>query len=247
MRINREGCRARVDFRTSDPTLDLIALRIIWKKDRRLWLDFAKRFPIFTTLSVWEDEACQSLIRKVYDDRRQEFLQARQFFNGWWSEIEDRWFSFLLEVFESDSANNNMTFFADIGIAPISPRDLDKERFLIPFYVSKSGVKRICAHETSHFFFYRKVKEINFTVQPDERHLWLISEIFVPLLFSDHRSVSILGQMPQDSYICKQSLIERCQRIYQEELERETGVKNLLKRLLQVKIVAEELNQEFFD
>lgn len=245
MCINKECYGMKIDFRIGDSTLDLVALRIIWNKDRGLWRDFTKRFPIFTAIRDWKDKPVRVLIRDVYNDRRQEFLRAKQFFGEWWSESKGRWFSFLTEVFELSDINNDITFSADIGIAPISPRDLSQERFLIPFYISKTGVKRICAHETSHFFFYRKIKEINFVVQPGECHLWLISEVFVPLLFGDHRSMAILGQMSQESYICKQSLIERYRQIYQEGLERKTNIQELLERLLQVEVKTEELNQEF--
>jgi hypothetical protein len=244
MRISEESNGIKVDFRIGDPDLDLVALRIIWNKDKKLWRDFVKRFSVFATMGDWEDKVGRVLIWEVYDDKQQELLQAKQTFKEWWSESESRWFSFLAEVFESTGVSN-ITFFADIGIAPISPRDLNQERFLIPFYVSKAGVKRICAHETSHFFFYRKIKEIDFAVQPDEHHLWLISEVFVPLLFGDYRAVDILGQMPQDSYICKHSLIEKCRQVYQEGLERRINIQELLERLLRIEIKTEELNKEF--
>ena len=246
MHINKESYGIEVDFRIGNPTLDLVALRIIWDKDKKLWQDFAKRFQIFTIIRDWEDKVGRTLIQEVYDSRQQDFLQAKQIFKEWWSENENRWFSFLAEVFELNGMDNNIIFSADIGIAPISPRDLSQERFLVPFYAPKTGVKRICAHETSHFFFYRKIKEINFAAQPNRRHLWLISEVFVPLLFGDPRSIGILGQMPQDSYVCEQSLIEKCRQIYREGLERKINTQKLLERLLQVEIKTEELNKKFF-
>lgn len=119
-------------------------------------------------------------------------------------------------------------------------------KFLVPLTAKSRDVLRIYAHETSHFFFYRRTKEISFAVRLDEKHLWLASEVLVPLLFSDPRSVDILGKMPQSSYICKPSLIERCRGIYQKRLEEEISSTELIECFLRVEIKAEGLNSKFF-
>lgn len=158
--------------------------------------------------------------------------------------VEDHWYLLLEDVFEI-KIRGKVCFNAHIGISPIFPRDINNESFLLPLYASRRDVLRICAHETSHFFFYRRIKEINFTVQPNEEHLWLISEVLVPLLFCDSRSVNILGKMPQGSYICKQSFIERCRGVYQERLENKISSAELIECLLHIEIKTEELNPKF--
>ncbi len=203
-----------------------------------------KRYPIFDSIQGWNSRKIERLLKQIYLKSQSELLRAQQNFRTWWSAVEDQWYLLLEGLFEI-KIKEEVCFNAYIGISPIFPRDIINESFLVPLSAGFRDVLRICAHETSHFFFYRWVKEINFVVRPDEKHLWLISEVLVPLLFRDPRSVDILGKMPQGSYICEPSLIERCRGIYQERLERKIGSEELIKRLLQVEIKAGELNSKF--
>lgn len=237
----------RVRFHINEPELDIIALKIVWEMDRKLWENYVlKKFPIFNSIQAWDTKRIVMLLRQVYLDRQRELFQAQQNFVSYWSAVENRWYLFLEHIFEL-KIEKKAYFDAYIGIAPIFPRDLEVESFLVPLSSHPQDILKICAHETSHFFFYRKVKEINFVVQPDASHLWIVSELLVPLLFSDHRVIANLGQMPQSSYICQQSLIERCRKIYQKRLKEKINAENLIKQLLQVKIKAGELNEKFFN
>lgn len=235
----------RTQFCINDPKLDIIALKIVWEKDQKLWQSLiVKKYPIFDSIQRWNSGRIRKLLERIYLDNQLELLWAQQNFRSWWSAVEDRWYLFLGDFFEL-KVEKEVYFKAYIGISPIFPRDLNDESFLVPLSARPRDVLRICAHEISHFFFYRKIKEMNFAVQPDEHHLWLISEVLVPLLFSDLRSINILGQMPPDSYLCKQSLIERCRVIYQERSKEKISSAELIERLLQVEIRAGELNPKF--
>jgi len=239
-----------INFRLDKPRLDIIALRIILEKDDKLWNNFIlKQYPQLATIKKIKpyilNKTFTREVKKIYNNRQNQLVDAQYKFSKWWFPIEKRWFSFLKEIFELNNITANNVFTAYIGISPIFPRDIENETFLLPFYINRKKLLRLCAHETSHFFFYRKIKEINFAVQPDERHLWLISELLVSLLFSDPRSIGILGQMSQSSYICKQSLIERCREIYQRRLGREITIQELLEHLLQVEIKRGEVNEKF--
>ena len=236
----------RTQFYINDPKLDTIALKIVWERDQRLWKNFVEKYPIFVSIQRWSSRKIRKLLEQIYLDNQSELLRAQRNFRDWWSTVEDRWYLFLGDIFEL-KMEEGVCFKAYIGISPIFPRDIKDESFLVPLCANRQEVLRICAHETSHFFFYRKIKEASFALQPDKRRLWIISELFVPLLFSDHRAISILGQIPQGSYICKQTLIERCRGIYQERLEGKISGAELIERLLQVEIKDEELNTKFFD
>lgn len=235
----------RTRFYINDPKLDTIALKIIWERDQKLWQNFVvKRYPLFNSIQRWNSRKIGRLLKQIYLKNQSELLQAQQNFITWWSAVEDRWYLFLGEIFEI-KIKREVCFNAHIGISPIFPRDINDESFLILLFASRQDVLRICAHETSHFFFYRRIKEINFAVQPGKQRLWLTSEVLVPLLFRDPHSINILGKMPQDSYICKPSLIERCCGIYQERLEGKISSAELIERLLQAEIKTEELNPGF--
>jgi hypothetical protein len=236
----------RTQFYINDPKLDTIALKIVWERDQRLWKNFVvEKYPIFGSIQRWDSRKIRKLLEQIYLDNQSELLRAQRNFRNWWSTVEDRWYLFLTDLFEL-KMRKGISFKACIGIAPIFPRDIKNESFLVPLCANHQEVLIICAHEISHFFFYRKIKEASFALQPDKRRLWVISELLVPLLFGDHQAISILGQMPQDSYICKETLIERCWRIYQERLEGKISGAELIGRLLQVEIKDEELNTKFF-
>lgn len=232
----------RTHFYINNPKLDTIALEIIWEKDQRLWQNFVvKRYPLFDSIQRWDSPKIGKLLKQIYLKNQSVLLHAQQDFRTWWGAIENRWYLFLEDLFEV-RAMKEVYFRAYIGVSPIFPRDINNESFLVPLTAGVRDVLSICAHEISHFFFYRRIKEINFAVQPNEQHLWVVSEVLVPLLFRDPRSVNILGKMPQGSYICKKPLIERCHRVYQERLEGKIGGAELIERLLQVEIRAGELN-----
>lgn len=236
----------QTQFYINDPKLDAIAFKIIWERDQKLWQNFVvKRYPVFDLVQKWNSRKIKKLLKQIYLDNQVKLFQTQKDFKRWWGAVENRWYLFLEDLFEL-KLKEGAYFKAYIGVSPISPRDINNESFLVPLTCQPQDVLRICAHEISHFFFYRKVKEINFAVQPDKQLLWLVSELLVPLLFSDPRSIDILGKMPQGSYICKQSLIERCSGIYQERLKGKIGSAELIERLLQVGIKAGELNPKFF-
>lgn len=232
-------------FYINNPRLDTIALKIIWERDQRLWKKYvAKEYPIFDSIRTWDSGRVRELLAQTYLDNRSRLSQARLDFRAWWNVVENRWYMFLRDFLEL-KIGGEVCFKAHIGISPISPRDVEDESFLVPLYINRQKVLRICAHETSHFFFYRKAREIDFAVQPDAHHLWLVSEVLVPLLFGDQRSINIIGQMPVDSYLCKRSLIERCGGIYEARLEKRINSEEFINRLLRVKIGNGELNARF--
>lgn len=236
----------RTQFYINDPKLDTIALKIVWERDQKLWKNYVvKRYLALNSIQIWNPRRTKKLLEQIYLDNQLELFRAQQNFRTWWNTVEDYWHLFLRDIFELN-IREETCFNAYIGISPIFPRDIKNESFLVSLCANRQDVLRICAHETSHFFFYRKIKESSFAVQLDERCLWVISELFVPLLFSDHRAISILGQMPQGSYICKQSLIKRCRRIYQKRLEGKISTRELIEHLLKIEIKAGELNTEFF-
>ncbi|MBP6989701.1 hypothetical protein KBB48_02925 [Candidatus Shapirobacteria bacterium] len=236
----------RTQFFINDPKLDIIALKIVWERDQKLWQNFVvKRYPVFDLIQEWNFKKIRTLLKQIYLDNQVELLQAQQNFRTWWGAVENSWCLFLEDFFEL-RIMKGVCFMAYIGISPIFPRDINSESFLVPLTAKSRDVLRICAHETSHFFFYRRAKEINFAVQPNEQHLWLTSEVLVPLLFSNPRSIDILGKMSQGSYVCTQSLVERCRKIYQERLEGKISSEELIRCLLQTEIKAGELNFKFF-
>ena len=236
----------RTRFYINNPELDAVALKIVWERDQRLWKKHVvKKYPIFDSVQIWNSRRVKKLLARIYLDHQSSLSQAQLDFRIWWHAVESRWYAFLRDFFELE-ISGKVCFKVYIGVSPIFPRDIKNESFLVSLHVNRQKALRICAHETSHFFFYRKIREINFVVQPNTHHVWVISEILVPLLFNDQRSIDIIGQMPIDSYLCKQSLIEKCDEIYRARLEGRINSEEFIHRLLRVKIKNGELNAKFF-
>lgn len=237
----------RTKFHINETRLDSIALEIVWERDKELWREeVVRKYPVFGSMQIWNFEEARKILEQIYVDRQNELLQAQQRFASWWSGIEIDWYPFLTDIFDLKN-EEDIYYNAHIGIAPIFPRDIEEGSFLVPLYADRQDILRISAHETSHFVFYPKLKEVNFTDSPSEKHIWIISEILVPLLFGDKRAIAILGQMPQSSYMCKQSLIEKYREIYLERAEGKTSAEEFIKCLFEVKIKNEELDPKYFD
>lgn len=181
---------------------------------------------------------------RIYMDHQDGLLKAQNDIVAQWGEIEADWYLFLMDIFESE-VEDQACFHGYIGIAPIYPRDIERGSFLVPYDAGIQEMRKIIAHETSHFIFYRKVGELGLMDASTERLIWLMSEIMVPLLFGDKRAISIIGHMPQSSYVCTQSLIERCREAYQKRADEEIGVKKMIKMLMRVEIREGELNKKY--
>lgn len=237
----------RTKFHINETRLDSIALEIVWERDKELWREeVIRKYPAFGSMQIWNSEEVKEILRHIYFDRQNELLQAQQRFASWWSGIEIDWYLLLTDIFDLKN-EEDICYNAHIGIAPIFPRDIEERSFLVSLYADRQDVLRISAHEISHFAFYRKLKGVNFADSFSEKHIWIISEILVPLLFGDKRAIAILGQMPQSSYMCKQSLIEKYREIYLERSERKTSAEEFIKRLFEVKIKNEELDPKYLD
>lgn len=77
----RASMSPRVIFGVNGLCLELIALEIIWKNNRSLWKTFLLQyFPVFSEVKNWNTKTIESLVARVYEERKDEIAQASQLF-----------------------------------------------------------------------------------------------------------------------------------------------------------------------
>jgi len=83
------------------------------------------------------------------------------------------------------------------AVCPISPRFIETNTFMVTYFYEKDTIFKICAHEMSHFLYFKKLKQIYPEEQIDTEYPskdWLLSEIITPLLINDNAIQQYIGQ-----------------------------------------------------
>jgi hypothetical protein len=237
-----------ISFVVGETELDVIALNILWFKDRNSWSILSKKYSAFLDLKHWDENKVENILQAVYRQYVTELTHAQRKFVTVWDDIQDYWFKFLNDFFNFENGLPNTIFRAHLGISPVFPRKIKKEMFLINFGASDREVKIICAHETSHFYFYRKtiewIKKSRIFQDDivDSKLAWLLSEILVPLLLNDKKVYCIFGNIPLKSYACKTSLIKKYTVLYERRAKKEISIENFLEYFFQLPIYEEDVN-----
>jgi len=236
-------------FIADEPDMDIIALKIIWERDRELWNVFAKRFPVFCQVDVWNEEKVGSILKEIYPSIRRQLNDSRSNFEIWWRELEKDVYCFFNDFFQAKSFFQKDNFYAAIGIAPISPRDIAQKRFLVQYYLNKKELLTKCIHEISHFYFYKKIEEFNIALGGlgllDDKQLWILSELIVPFLLRDKRFATLLGEVTLSSYVCKPVLLEKVKPIYEKRLLDIINIEDFFLELARMEIKKDELNAKY--
>lgn len=225
--------------------LGSIALEIIKDKDSELWNKIIKDYPELAELPASNRRQLAQALTKIKKRLRPEFNLAANKFEIWWTEISCELEQFF-EKFFCLQTSEPKNFSAAIGIGPIYPRDLKTESFLLPYFADKIDFTRISIHEISHFYFYRKVKELADKIDlPSAHHLWIISEVLVPSLLNSLELKALSGGVPYSCYAANDSLVQNCAQIYDYFWKQEKNADLFWQELLNLKISAEDLNPKY--
>jgi hypothetical protein len=253
MKASTDIKNPKLSFSFGKTELDIVALKILWFKDQSLWKELSQKYPAFFNVRQWDQEKVGRILESIYQEQSKELSLAREKFHLSWDKIQEDWFSFLNSFFNFESGLPDAFFRAYLGVSPISPRKISEESFLVNFEKSEREMRITCAHETSHFYFYRGLAEwLNKTRKCSDRiigsnHVWLLSEILVPLLFNDEASICLLGRTPLESYVCKPSLIKKFMAFYERKKGGKIGIEDFFNEILQFSIDKDELNLKFLE
>ena len=117
------------------------------------------------------------------------------------------------------------------AICPVCPRFIESNTFLVTYFYNKGAILRICAHEMSHFIYFKKIRqlitdEIIETEYPSKD--WLLSEIITPLIINSDELQKYLSQ--QDEFFASSKIknIDRTQERIKSEFDRRKNFDDLI-------------------
>lgn len=82
-------------------------------------------------------------------------------YNSLWEKYNDKYFETLSLYLNVKWPNNITEIIAKVGLLPVCPRYLDNFSFSIDIDCNDITLLEICAHETLHFLWFEKWKQIH--------------------------------------------------------------------------------------
>lgn len=138
---------------------------------------------------------CKKLVDFIYKNKIEELKEAQNYLLS----KED-----LLKKIAEQLANIIGTNWEGINkiditpaICPVCPRFIESNSFLVTYFYNKDAIIRICAHEMSHFIYFKKLKQLLPNENIDTEYPsndWLLSEIITPLLVNSDKLQKYLNQ-----------------------------------------------------
>lgn len=116
-----------------------------------------------------------------------------------WKRVEKDFFVILSEIIQIKWPENRKIITAEISINPICPRFLDDWSFSIFCNYKKiSHAMETIMHETCHFLYFEKWKELYPEMNNEKFESpnieWHLSEIIAPIILNDNRVQKLLKQ-----------------------------------------------------
>ena len=136
-------------------------------------------------------EEIYNLIEKIvslnYLKRKKEIIQKVHEYNKVWNHYNNKYFKELCNYLNTTFPENIKTINAYVGLIPVFPRYLDEFSFAISPDVTKKKVIETCAHETCHFLWFTKWKNLYPNCNKEEFEspylIWKYSEMVIdPIL-----------------------------------------------------------------
>ncbi|MGC9218309.1 MAG: hypothetical protein ACP5G8_02755 [Athalassotoga sp.] len=161
----------------------------------------------------------KDIVDSIYQNYHEELEESIRNFEGCWKEVEPQFIRTLSNVFGLEKSDLKRNFVCFVGINPICPRNIKYGTFSVPFYIKCSTLKKVVAHELTHFLYFMKISQIehqnintkNFDKSSFE---WLMSEIIAPIVLNDVRIHEIIGKTPIYSYVCSKDMSEQIYNLY---------------------------------
>lgn len=224
---------------SSYSSLSSIALQLTKDHNEDLWKYLADHHPEIAGMASFAKNDFSRTMKNIRSRLREEFILAANQFRMWWPTSQNT-ISEFFEIFFALKNPEQRTFYASLGISTICPRDTTKGTFIIPYLANKPEFFRICSHEISHFYFFKKMKELSREIAiPPEKDIWIISEVLVPCLLNSDRLVEFSEKVPYQCYAASNHLVEMCRQIYVDYWENQRNQRLFWQKLLQLRVTQE--------
>lgn len=199
-----------------------------------------KYFPMLAGL---ENSSKEEVYKKIEEVVTHYYLKSKDRidnevnkYNNWWIDYNDEYFAKLSDYFNIEFPDEIKLIEAEVGLIPVFPRYLDTYSFAIGVGVDEDKLIETCAHETLHFLWFRKWKELYPDTKREEYEspyfVWKYSEIVEdPILnnkpFSDMFKFEehVYDSFYELSYEGKK-VIEVLRDIYKKDIPIEEKIKN---------------------
>jgi hypothetical protein len=167
--------------------------RIIKRFLRHRWKESIIKF--YPELNNVAPENFDAAIVDIRAKRSAEIDASINRFQPAWKKIEEDCFGVLEEIVGTEWPADRQ-IEAAVSINPINPRFLDDWAFSIFYGLEIEQARRVIAHESLHFLYFKKWAEIHPETPRknyEDPHIeWLLSELAAPLVLNDPRMQNIL-------------------------------------------------------
>lgn len=150
-------------------------------------------FEFYPFLKSKED--VEKLAKYLYKNKIDEILHTKRYLE---SRQDD------LKIIAKHLANLTKTDWQGIEnitiiptVSPVCPRFIETNSFMVTYFYNKNAILRICAHEMSHFVYFKKLHLLFPSEDIDTEYPskdWLLSEIVAPLLINSKEIQKIIKQ-----------------------------------------------------
>lgn len=125
-----------------------------------------KYFPqlanLNTNLSRNESyKVIEEIVTNDYNKYKDRIKSETERYNALWGQYNNSYFKALSSYLNIKWSNNLKEISATVGLIPVFPRYLDDFSFSICTGVDDSKLLEVCAHETLHFLWFEKWKQIH--------------------------------------------------------------------------------------
>lgn len=170
--------------------------------DGSRWLStFIKAYPelefISKKITNKEDglKIYKKFLEKIHEEKKSEIFAAKDTLQFEWDKVGSEFLKILSDHFETEWPEDKPEIVGQISVLPVFPRFLDHYKYFVG-YKNFENLIEICAHETLHFLWFKKWKEVFPEIQRKEYenpHLaWRLSEIMDPIILQCHPKIKEL-------------------------------------------------------
>lgn len=163
-------------------------------------------FPELASVDMNNKDEVYKIIKEVvtrdynhYIDRINSEVER---YNKVWSNYNDKYFTMLTNYLGVESSTDIID--AKVGLTPIFPRYLDTWTFVLTTGISDQSIIEVCSHESLHFYWFNKWKEL----YPDTSRreydspyiTWKYSEMVVDPILGNEPFKSLLNFNEKSTY-----------------------------------------------
>ena len=102
----------------------------------------------------------EELVKECYDCSLSKIEKDEKKYNEIWEKYNNHYFTELAQYLNIEWPKDRKIIVANVGLIPIFPRYLDTFSFALSFSMNEADVVEVVAHETLHFLWFEKWKQL---------------------------------------------------------------------------------------